>query len=335
MKKCFNCGKELNKSDNRHIIKCSLFDYKTARYKQLIYDFKDFDLSYENFKYLHDILLYSLVDFKKTIGLCYRQSEFLLEYYNIPKRDKKITNEIRRSKYEKTCIEKYGIKHSTTKDTINKIKNTCIERYGCDNIYKNKDFIKTSIEIKNKKYGKAGLGWIYETEESKKERIDKLHLDLKNWWLYMDNSEKKHRIQILITNRRKWWNNLTEKEKYLFLEKTQNNYASKLELLIINILDINKIDYKCQHWINKTSYDIKIDKILLEINGDYWHCNPLIYNENYMHPHIKKSASEIWLKDYYKKTNAEKYGYKVIYIWEYEIKNTQNLNELVLSKINS
>jgi len=72
----------------------------------------------------------------------------------------------------------------------------------------------------------------------------------------------------------------------------------------------------------------------LEINGDFWHCNPIKYNESYIHPYIKKTASDIWLKDYNKKLNAEEYGYKVIYIWEDEIKKTKDLSELVLSKLN-
>ncbi len=72
----------------------------------------------------------------------------------------------------------------------------------------------------------------------------------------------------------------------------------------------------------------------MEINGDFWHCNPIKYNESYIHPYIKKTASDIWLKDYNKKLNAEEYGYKVIYIWEDEIKKTKDLSELVLSKLN-
>jgi len=333
-RKCFNCGKELKVNENSHIKKCSGLEYDICRYKQLLFDYSDFDISYENFKYMYNTLLYSLIDFKREIGLCYRQTLFLLEYYNIPKRDKKSTNEIRRSKYESTCIERYGVKHSTTKEVVDKIKSTCIERYGCDNIFKNKDFIKNSIDIKNKKYGKAGLGWIYENEDSKKKRVDKLHSDLKDWWLYMDDSEKNFRIEILKDSRFKWWSSLKDDERYSFLEKIKNRYDSSLELLISDILDINNIKYKRQYWVNKTSYDIKIGKILLEINGDFWHCNPIKYNESYIHPYIKKAASDIWLKDYNKKLNAEKYGYKVIYIWEDEIRKTKDLSKLVLSKLN-
>ncbi len=334
MRKCFNCGKDLKVNENSHIKKCSLLDYKLSRYRQLLYDYRDFDLSYDNFEYMYNVLLYSLIDFKKNIGLCYRQTLFLLEYYDIPKRGKKLTNEIRRSKYESTCIERYGINHSTTKEVVDKIKNTCVKKYGCDNIFKNSDFIKNSIETKNKKYGKAGLGWLYESVDSKKERVDKLHSNLKNWWLYMDDSERNYRIEILKDSRFKWWGNLTDGERYLFLEKIKNKYDSSLELLISDILDTNNIYYKRQYWVNKTSYDIKIGKILLEINGDFWHCNPNKYNESYIHPYIKKTASDIWLKDYNKKLNAEKYGYKVIYIWEDEIKNANNLSELVFSKLN-
>ena len=57
-------------------------------------------------------------------------------------------------------------------------------------------------------------------------------------------------------------------------------------------------------------------KIAVEFNGDYWHCNPKLYDRNYIHPTIKKPAHLIWEKDERKKDLAEKNGYKVFTIWE-------------------
>lgn len=59
-------------------------------------------------------------------------------------------------------------------------------------------------------------------------------------------------------------------------------------------------------------------KKCIEFNGDYWHCNPIKYNETYIHPIIKLSAKDIWKKDFLKnKWNIDR-GYNVLVIWESE-----------------
>lgn len=57
-------------------------------------------------------------------------------------------------------------------------------------------------------------------------------------------------------------------------------------------------------------------KIAIEYNGDYWHCNPVKYQPDFMH-HVKlKTASEIWNDDKNRINIIEKNGYEVIVIWE-------------------
>jgi G:T-mismatch repair DNA endonuclease (very short patch repair protein) len=57
-------------------------------------------------------------------------------------------------------------------------------------------------------------------------------------------------------------------------------------------------------------------KILIEFNGDFWHCNPKKFTKDYIHPVINLSAEEIWKKDNRKKIFAEEKGYRVVVIWE-------------------
>lgn len=61
---------------------------------------------------------------------------------------------------------------------------------------------------------------------------------------------------------------------------------------------------------------IESKKIIIEYNGDYWHCNPKKYKPNYYHKRIKKTAQEIWLKDQQKSNFFKLLGYDVIVIWE-------------------
>ena len=59
---------------------------------------------------------------------------------------------------------------------------------------------------------------------------------------------------------------------------------------------------------------------IIEFHGDYWHCNPLFYNED--HYHIKKEmfAKEIW--DYQEQKNdfARSKGFEVFEIWENDVR---------------
>jgi G:T-mismatch repair DNA endonuclease (very short patch repair protein) len=329
---CYNCGKILKNSENSHLKKCSGLDYRIARYNQLIFDFSNFDLSKKNFEDLYNSG-FSLIDFKKKFGLAYRQTNFLIDFYQIERISNDKKNKIKREKYEKTCLEKYDQPHHTTSEVINKIKKSCLEKYGVDNIFKNIDFIKKSISLKKEKYGKAGLGWINETEETKKIRIGELHNNLKLWWSDMDINEKNIRISIIKDARFKWWKSLSNEERFSFLESLKDNYHSEIEEKISKLLNDSNIKHKKQIWINRFSYDILIDKTILEINGDFWHCNPLKYNENYFHPYMKKRAKDIWEKDKNKKINAENYGYKVLYLWEEFIIN--NSDETILNYITS
>ena len=81
---CFNCKKILKKSESSHIKKCvQHMNYVDGRYNQLIHDFKELDLSYNNIIDLYHNKEYSLISFKSEFGLAYKQTNFLLEYYNI------------------------------------------------------------------------------------------------------------------------------------------------------------------------------------------------------------------------------------------------------------
>jgi very-short-patch-repair endonuclease len=57
-------------------------------------------------------------------------------------------------------------------------------------------------------------------------------------------------------------------------------------------------------------------KIVIEYNGDYWHCNPKKYKSTYFHPKKQKYALEIWNDDDKKMKFMKDKGYNVLVIWE-------------------
>ena len=67
-------------------------------------------------------------------------------------------------------------------------------------------------------------------------------------------------------------------------------------------------------------------KYVVEINGDYWHCNPKMYDEDYEHQLIKLTAKEIWERDKIKQNAiTNEFGYDLDVIWESEIRKDRNV----------
>jgi len=73
-------------------------------------------------------------------------------------------------------------------------------------------------------------------------------------------------------------------------------------------------------------FGFKNERILLEVNGDYWHSNPKIYNIEKIN-YIQRKNLE---KDKVKQQFAKKHNFKLYYIWENDINNN---NFEVLEKI--
>ncbi len=120
-----------------------------------------------------------------------------------------------------------------------------------------------------------------------------------------------------------WYDNLTEDEKTSIIETRNIGFQSNTEKIVASILDENNIPYKVQKWVNRRSYDFSIlgTRVLIEVQGDYWHCNPKIYKADdfVKFPSKNVRVSSIWKKDRLKLENAATYGYFVFYIWESDI----------------
>jgi len=70
--------------------------------------------------------------------------------------------------------------------------------------------------------------------------------------------------------------------------------------------------------------------LIIEYNGDYWHCNPMKYNKDYFHQIKKKTAKEIWEYDKNRIDLIIKKGYYLEIIWENDYNKNPNLiNELL------
>lgn len=115
------------------------------------------------------------------------------------------------------------------------------------------------------------------------------------------------------------------------LPRFQKNLPNKLEARISAALTLCDISHTFSYYIKRRQFDFHIThtKIVIEIQGDFWHANPTYYKST---DHIKflnglKSVQSIWDDDAAKKETAESYGYTVITLWEADI-NKLNDEEL-------
>lgn len=71
------------------------------------------------------------------------------------------------------------------------------------------------------------------------------------------------------------------------------------------------------------SYDFVFGKKLIEFNGDYWHCNPLLYKDDFFNKSKQMFAKDIWNYDKVKIDSIEELGFETLIIWEYDYKNNK------------
>ena len=109
---------------------------------------------------------------------------------------------------------------------------------------------------------------------------------------------------------------------------SQNRKTPETEILIEQELNRLKVDYTHHFIIEYYEFDffIPLKNILIEVQGDYWHGNPLFYEEKDLLEHQKGKK----IRDIQKKTFAENRGYKVLEIWENDIKknNFSSIKEI-------
>lgn len=103
---------------------------------------------------------------------------------------------------------------------------------------------------------------------------------------------------------------------------------SKPELLVQTVLKNNNISFEKHKMIKDGNgffhqVDLFINpNICIEVDGDYWHCNPNKYHGDFVlktRNELKVTAKDIWMKDQFINRKLTNMGYYVIRIWASEI----------------
>lgn len=192
---------------------------------------------------------------------------------------------------------------------------------------------------------KYGIGIINASQAlSVKEK--KKQTNIKNWGVenvFQNEKIKEKSIQTFIKNygvsnnvyREEFWSKIS---KAFFISKPHSIVSKFLEKHEVNFINEPFNKFSKYNEILRKKYsprpDILIEdkKIVIEIYGDYWHANPKIYKEKdifYIFKRNGQTAREIWEHDKIRKCHIESFGYKVIELWESDIENEENLNNLL------
>jgi G:T-mismatch repair DNA endonuclease (very short patch repair protein) len=140
---------------------------------------------------------------------------------------------------------------------------------------------------------------------------------------------KEHKAKIGIANTGRIVNQETRTKISAARAKQKFPYKdTKIELITQSILEENNIifkkhkNYKLSESNHQADITIEPDKII-EVNGDYWHFNPKIYHAESTQKLRNKSilAKEKWAYDKYVIEGMKSQGYKVLVVWESELKD--------------
>lgn len=96
--------------------------------------------------------------------------------------------------------------------------------------------------------------------------------------------------------------------------------SSKPELKVGEWLRLQGYELSPQFVVDKFYFDFHIcnSNVLIEVHGDYWHCNPNVYVNGPINDWQKSSIK----RDFCKRDKARQLGYHRIVIWEKDIKES-------------
>ena len=264
-----------------------------------------------------------------------------------------------RKSYLEIWIEKYGIDEGTKKWELHrkKLSEAAIKRNSSPtykNPFKNKSkkqllidkygeeegiqrylqsvklsSIKSKENWKNPEYRNKVIIGISKPKHSKFKHEQSIRIT--KW--YEDNPNQR---ELRSNHMKKSWN-----EGKIQPSDTSYNHSIGEDNLRNMLKDLypNLNIYKRTINLNNKWYypDIIINnKIIIEYFGDYWHMNNTIFNEDDIHPRTKAIAKDVWQKDLERQLIFENNGFKVLYVWESELKNNfDNMFQIITNFIDA
>lgn len=203
-------------------------------------------------------------------------------------------------------------------------KSVCKSCLSKKQIGKNNSFYgkKHSIDSKNKiSKNRIGKGMGEKSGMASLEVRKKLNEIIKKKWA---NGEMEHVRKIMSEKMKE--NIRLKKIKSYIKSKKENEIFDEIEKMGFDVIQSYRVDTKiCDIFVPKLN-------LIIEYFGDYWHCNPKKYDENYINKKKSLTAKEIWEYDTNKLQLIKNYGYNLEVVWESDLKND---NKIISNIINN
>jgi G:T-mismatch repair DNA endonuclease (very short patch repair protein) len=169
------------------------------------------------------------------------------------------------------------------------------------------------------------------TSEEKKQNLKNWGISDKNHW-----NKKECQIKCKTTKLEKYgdenYNNM-EKNKQTCLTKYGVPYSVYLPNVMSNGKRISNFQKRVYEKLLETHPDAKLECYMknveksvdifipskhkiVECHGDYWHCNPYVYDKDYFHKKLNKYAKEVWEQDLNKENSFVDNGFSYLVFWE-------------------
>jgi len=238
-----------------------------------------------------------------SMGHVFEENDFKSVYYKTDEYHQKMS---------KTLEKNFGVKGVISPFALEEVKKaankTMKDRYGVESFLTRGDHYKKIENIMIDKYGFINL-------------FNSHDWQIKNAENYKVNGKMESKVEQEIILE------LTKEIKFkspIYSNETNKQF----------IVKINKSG-KCYYSVD--FYD-KFSNIVIEIYGDFWHCNPNKFKKDYFHKYKKITAEQIWENDKIRMNNIiNKLGCDFIVIWEGDWKKNKNniinyIKELIKNK---
>jgi G:T-mismatch repair DNA endonuclease (very short patch repair protein) len=204
-------------------------------------------------------------------------------------------------------------------EVVEKINKTHLERYG-------------KLRVTNPEA--ISLARLSFSREKRDSIAEKLRETRSGW----SDERKKDYFKMRGELTRKFWGEVNDD----FLSGKFLPKMNKIEEKVSQALELAGLDFQFSRFVARRQFDFLVTgtKVLIEVQGDYWHANPEIYSFSdsiYFPGKVEECVRDIWEKDRKKREIAEGHGYRVVYVWEKDIRgtSTEELSEIIEGQVNS
>lgn len=127
------------------------------------------------------------------------------------------------------------------------------------------------------------------------------------------------------------WREKSRKRAVKILENRQLDTNTKPQQIINDLLTSMNISYVNEKGFTYYAVDNYLDEynLIIEVMGDFWHCNPLKYSSMNSYDIHKKRIPRDKAKHSYFKNN---YNIEILYLWEDDIYNNLDVCKAIIDK---